>query len=152
MLGTSKTISSIDFWVMTTTYLITSLAAFLFTAGGYRLLYFLIVMGSFYLIAWLFVAIICLISKKVRYTPALIYPILFIQIISILFNFGDSGYYGVTCHTKNFIQQFLDSTNCGKLWVDSNIYSWIIVSYLAVVTIFAIDVVRLGPIFDKNSK
>ena len=151
MIGTTKTISSIKFWLSATAYIIASLAAFLLTSGGYTFLFFVIVMGAFYLIAWLFVVITCSIDSKVRYTPILIYLILFVQTIAILFNFSDSGYYGSTC-AKNFIQHFLNSTSCGTLWLGSNTYNWVIVSYIAVVLIFAIDIVRSGPIFDKNSK
>jgi hypothetical protein len=152
MIGTSKRISSTNFLIFTTFYIMLSLAALLLTSGGYRLLFFLIVMGSFYLIAWLFVVITCLIGKQVRYTPILIYPILFIQTIITLFNFSDTGYYGISCRTKNFIQQFLDFTECGQLWIGAEMYSWMLIIYVAVVIIFAIDILRLRSLHPKDSE
>lgn len=152
MFGTSKKISSTSFLISATLYIMVSLAAFLLTSGGYRLLYFLIVMGAFYLIAWLFVVITCVIGKQVRYTLVLIYPILFIQTIAILFNFGDAGYYGISCRTKNFIQQFLDFTECGQLWISSDVHHGMIIIYMIVVTIFAIDILRLRSLHPKNTE
>ncbi len=152
MVGTTKTTSSIKFWLSATAYIIASLSAFLLTSGGvYTFLFFVIVMGSFYLIAWLFVVITCSIDSKVRYTPILIYLILFVQTIAILFNSSDSGYYGGTC-AKNFIQHFLDYASCGRVWLNYDIYKLVLTSYIVALVVFAIDIVRLGPIFDKNSK
>jgi hypothetical protein len=152
MIRTSQKISSTNFLIFTTFYIMVSLAALLFTSGGYRLLFFLIVMGSFYLIVWLFVVITCLIGKQVRYTPILIYPILSIQTIITLFNFSDTGYYGISCRTKNFIQQFLDFTECGQLWIGAEMYSWMLIIYVAVVIIFAIDILRLRSLHPKDSE
>lgn len=152
MVGISKRVTSINFLIFTTFYIIVSLAAFLFTSGGYRLLFFLIVMGSFYLITWLFVVITCLLGKQVRYTPILIYPILLVQTIITLFNFGDAGYYGISCRTKNFIQQFLAFTECGQLWIGSDMYNWMLIIYMAVVIIFAIDILRLRSLHPKDSE
>lgn len=152
MLGTSKRTSSTNFLIFTTLYLIVSLAAFLLTSGGYMLLYFLIVMGSFYLIAWLFIVITCVIGKQVLYTPILIYPILFIQTIATLFNFGDAGYYGISCRTKNFIQQFLDFTECGQLWMSPCVYQWMIIIYMIFVTIFAVDILRLRSLHPEDNQ
>jgi hypothetical protein len=47
----------------------------------------------------------------------------------------------------------LDSSDgCSKLWVDFNDHSWIIFTYMATVTIFAIDLWRLRSLHPEDNK
>jgi hypothetical protein len=140
----SKAVSPVKFLLLITVYLFISMIAFLIPPGVYVRLFFLIGMGFFYLIVWLFIALTCAISKQVRYVPALIYPILFIQVIAILFNSPDSGYSGINCDSKNLIQSFFDRVeDCSGQWLNFETYMLILYLYVFLVTIFVINIIWL---------
>jgi hypothetical protein len=133
------------FWLLITIYTILSFLAFLFTTGGYSTLYFILFVAPFYLAIWLLLSIICFISRKrqMRYSPLLIYCILFTQAIAILFNIADEGYYGITCRTKNLVQYLFDHSTCNGLWVGYPGYFWILGLYGLTLVIFVVDCFRL---------
>jgi hypothetical protein len=139
----TKTVPSILFWFAATTFLIVSFIGLLATTGGYSILYFLIYLFPVYLLAWVLFTIVSLSTKRLRYSRFLLYVVLFIFPFTILLNIADSGYYGITCKTKNFIQHFLDrSTGCTQLWVKQDSYLMILTIYAFLLIIFAIDVLR----------
>jgi hypothetical protein len=138
-----KTISAGKFLLLTTIYLIISLAAFYLPGGGYLAAFFLFIVGSFYLLIWISLALMCIKSKRVQYFPPLIYLILPIQVLAILFNIPDSGYYGITCDTKNVVQSFFDRTRCQGLWMDHGLYIPILFIYLLLVFAFVLNVLLL---------
>lgn len=139
-----KVTKSRKFLLFTTIYLVISHVAFLLPGGGYSFIFFFYIIGSFYLFIWCFFAIICATSKQVRYSRASIYFILFIQTIAVLFNIPDSGYYGITCYTKNFVQSFFDrSRRCNGLWMSHEIYMPILCLYLLLVVGFVFNVLWL---------
>ncbi len=130
-----------------------SFAALLLTSSNYKYWYFLIVMAPFYLIAWLFVVITCTIGKQVRYPPTLIYPIFFIQTIITLSNFFDAGYCGLSsCQANNIIEEFSGFNSSRKLSIGINFYNWTIIIYVVMVTIFAIDILRLRSLHPEDSE
>jgi hypothetical protein len=147
----SKAASPGKFLLFTTAYLIISLVAFLIPGGAYSLLAFLIYMGTFYLFVWLFMALTCAISKKVHYIPTLTYPILFVQVIAVLFNIPDSGYFGIGCNSKNFIQSFFDrADNCNGQWLGVENYVLILYLYMFLTTIFVVHIIWLKFTFSED--
>ncbi len=139
----SRVASSRKFMLFITIYLVISLAAFLLPGGGYSFALFLFILGFFYLIIWVLLALICTSSRSVRYYPVLTYFILFIQTIAILFNIPDSGYYGITCNTKNFVQSFFDRSRCSGLWMNYETYMPILYLYMLLVIVFVLNVLWL---------
>jgi hypothetical protein len=138
-----RIILSGKFWLFVTLYTIASSAAFFLTTGGYSIIYLLAYIGPFYLAVWIAVTLLCITSKRLRYSPVLIYAILLIQFIAILFNISDGGYYANPCATKNFVQNFFDGSACGGLWVSHEIYTRILILYVFLAILFILDVLRL---------
>ena len=145
MLGSSKKISSIKFWIFTVIYIIISFAVIVFTANGWKLINMLLFTGPSYLLFLIYITIICAINRQIHYTPNLIYPILLFQTIITVFNLGDAGYYfkRSSCESKDLIQEFFDFSGCGKVWIGSDVYGWTIFIYTIAVFIFAIDILIL---------
>jgi hypothetical protein len=142
MLGLPKKISPIKFWIFTVIYITISCGVIIFTTSGWRLITFVFITGPFYLFLLLYVSIICVITKQIRYTLNLVYLILLFQTIVTIFNLGDAGYSyrASACGTKNLIQEFFDFTGCGKLWIGGDVYGWMIFIYMVSVAIFALDI------------
>jgi hypothetical protein len=136
----SKATSSEKFLLFTTIYLVISLVAFLLPGGGYSAAFFLFVVGAFYVLIWVLLALVCATSKRVHYSPVLTYFILFIQVVAILFNIPDAGYYGTTCDTKNFVQRFFDHSRCQGLWMSYETYIPILFLYIFLVIVFVLNV------------
>ncbi|WP_299490824.1 hypothetical protein [Acaryochloris sp. IP29b_bin.137] len=78
-----------------------------------------------------------------KYSARLMYPVFSIQTLAILLSPEDSGYYGITQCSKNFIQRFLQPENCNGLWLHWDTYPFILGLYGLLVTLFLIDVLRL---------
>jgi uncharacterized membrane protein YhaH (DUF805 family) len=136
-----KSIRSSIFWLAGTVYLLISFAAMLVTTGGYSFLKFLFFVFPVYLLVWLILTIVSLSSRRLHYSRPFLYAVLFSVPFTILFNIADSGYYGITCDTKNFIQSFFDhSPNCTKLWVEPATYQIILGIYIILLLIFTMDV------------
>lgn len=154
MLGYPKKISSIKFWILTVIYIIISFTVIVFTTDAWRLFTMLFMTGPSYLLLLIYITIICLITKKIRYTPNLIHPILLFQTIITLFNLGDAGYYfkRSSCESKALIQELFDFSGCGKLWIGSDVFEWTIFIYTVTVVIFAIDILRLRSLHTKDNK
>ena len=138
-----QVMSSINFLRFITIYIVISFVAFLLTTGGYSTLYFIFGIAPFYMVIWILLAFATISSKRVRYSSILAYLVLLVQSIAILLNIADSGYYGITCKTKNFIQYFFDFSSCGGLWVSSEVYLRILGLYVLVVMIFIINLFQL---------
>jgi hypothetical protein len=138
-----KTLSARKFLLFITIYLVISLAAFLLPGGGYSALFFLFGVGLFYFLIWILLALMCIKSQRVRYLPLLIYLILPVQVVAVLFNIPDSGYYGITCDTKNVVQYFFDRSRCQGLWMSYETYIPILSLYLFLVFIFVFNVLWL---------
>jgi hypothetical protein len=103
-----RTISSLKFWIYATIYICISFVAFLFSSGGYSAVIIFIFLGSFYLGGWSALTLVCIFAKRIQYSMTLIYSILSLQMLALLLNVEDSGYYGVTKCSKNFAQRFLE--------------------------------------------
>lgn len=146
----SKTVSPVKFLIFTTVYLVLSMVAFLLP-GDYSRVFFVIVVGSFYLFVWLFITLTCAISKQVRYSPILTYPILFIQVIATLSIIPDAGLETFGCNSKNFIQSFFErAESCSGQWINDRIHLQIVFLYMFLVTIFTIDIIRLKFASDED--
>lgn len=105
---------------------------------------YLLFIGPFYLGIWILLTLICIDSKTVIYSAIISYITLGIQTIAIIFNVGDGGYYGLACG-RNFFQRFLffnQRSSCSGLLISWDTYQWILISYLAFVVIFVIDILR----------
>jgi hypothetical protein len=138
-----KAVSSRKFLLFITIYLVISLVAFLLPGGGYSAAFFLFGVGSFYLLSWVLLALMCINPRQVRYSSVLIYFILPIQVVAILFNIPDAGYYGITCDTRNFVQRFFDHSRCHGLWMNYETYIPILFLYMLLVIVFVLNVLWL---------
>jgi F0F1-type ATP synthase membrane subunit a len=91
--------------------------------------------------------------ETVLFSPFLAYCVLATQTIAVLLNIGDEGYSGFTCKTKNFIQYFFDRSDaCGKLWVGTKDYPWILMLCGVMVIIFICNLMwlRAGQNADRH--
>ncbi|KST65188.1 hypothetical protein [Mastigocoleus testarum] len=139
-----KTVLSGKFWQYVTVYIITSFLAFLLSTSGYMWVLYLLYIGPFYLGIWILLTLICIASRTVIYSAIISYITLGIQTIAIIFNVSDAGYYGFACG-QNFFQRFLffnQRSSCSGLLISWDTYQWILLSYLAFVVIFFIDILR----------
>lgn len=146
----SKMISSRKFLLFATIYLVIGFVAFFLTTGGFSTLYFILGIGPVYLGVWTLFTFASVTSKRMRYTPLLVYVILLIQVIAILLNIADEGYYGITCRTKNFVQYLFDHSDCGGLWVSSEAYLKILALYALLLIFFAFDLLRLRSLHPED--
>jgi hypothetical protein len=155
MIGPSKKISSIKFWICTVIYILISFVVIAFTADVWFFINMLFMTGPVYLLLLIYVTIICAITKQIRYTPSLIYPILLFQTIIAIFNLGDVGYNGYDfkrgCGSRDSIRELFD-LNCDKLWIESDVFRWTIFIYAVTVFIFAIDILTHIPLFRSPKK
>jgi hypothetical protein len=125
-----------------TLYLALTFAGFWFTTGGYMALIFLFIVLPLHLLLELIVVIICRRSRQVRFSNVLFLIICLTYTIALLFNFGDSGFYGLTCDTKNLIQSLFDRSRCNGLWVGFSGYTVILSAHGLGLLIFIGDVIQ----------
>jgi hypothetical protein len=138
-----RTTSAGRFWLIATAALFSSFGVLLTNTGGYSLIILVFYLGPFYLLSWLLFTAASIATHHVRYSPLFLYILLAFFSLVFLFNIADSGYYGITCDTKNWIQYWFDrSPGCSKLWMSSESHFWLRNCYGLLLFVFAVDVLR----------
>jgi hypothetical protein len=130
------------FWLIAMLYLTLSFGGLWLTTGGYISLIYIFLVLPYYLILAIALTIICFRSRQVRFSNLLLCLVAVIYVITVLLNFGDAGYYGITCETKSLFQKLLDRAQCSQPWFSYELYLPILLIHLVSLLAFVADVIR----------